>query len=189
MPKSRVEACDDAVIAIIMTIMIREIKVPETASFSGIIEQLPYFAAFVISAIMISTGWYNLMNIFKSIKVVSKPAFWSNILFLLCMSPAPMATAWVARFPFSRHTEYFYFFVFIVWYLSYYLLDYLLVKGNQREFSNDKIKQHQRINRFHLAIEVSCALISLVIIYFFPLWGIIFSILTALSWILYSCFK
>lgn len=59
MNKGRVEAFTDAVIAIILTIMILEFKVPESLNFSAIVEQVPYLISYAIGYLFIGTAWYN----------------------------------------------------------------------------------------------------------------------------------
>ena len=59
MNKTRVEAFSDAVIAIIMTIMILEIKTPQVGVLAGLIENIPYFLSFIVSFIFICIAWYN----------------------------------------------------------------------------------------------------------------------------------
>ena len=59
MNKGRVEAFTDAVVAIILTIMVLEFKTPETAKWTGIIHQLPYFFAYIVSFLFVGVAWYN----------------------------------------------------------------------------------------------------------------------------------
>ncbi|KRN94771.1 hypothetical protein IV81_GL001048 [Pediococcus stilesii] len=72
MNKSRVEAFTDAVVAIIMTIMILEFKTPETDRWSGIIAEVPYLFAYIVSFIFIAVAWYNHHYMFSIAKRITK---------------------------------------------------------------------------------------------------------------------
>ncbi|EOD7402473.1 TMEM175 family protein [Enterococcus faecalis] len=78
MNKTRVEAFSDAVIAIIMTIMILEIKTPQVGVLAGLIENIPYFLSFIVSFIFICIAWYNHHYIMSVTHWFSKKAFWAN---------------------------------------------------------------------------------------------------------------
>ena len=79
MKKNRVEAFTDAIVAIILTIMVLEIKVPEgTSKFSALIEKAPYFIAFIISFIFICAAWYHHHYLLAKTKWFSRRVFWAN---------------------------------------------------------------------------------------------------------------
>lgn len=119
MNKGRVEAFTDGVVAIILTIMILEFKTPETAKWEGIITQLPYFFAYVISFLFVGVAWYNHHYMFALAIRISKKVYWVNNLWLFSMSLLPVATGWVGKFSQYSGPEYLYLFVFVFWSLSY----------------------------------------------------------------------
>lgn len=99
MNKGRVEAFTDAVVAIILTIMVLEFKTPETAKWTGIIHQLPYFFAYIVSFLFVGVAWYNHHYMFALALRISKKVYWINNLWLFSMSLLPVATGWVGKFP------------------------------------------------------------------------------------------
>ena len=76
MNKGRVEAFTDAVVAIILTIMVLEFKTPETAKWTGIIHQLPYFFAYIVSFLFVGVAWYNHHYMFALALRISKKVYW-----------------------------------------------------------------------------------------------------------------
>ena len=94
MNKSRVEAFTDAVVAIIMTIMILEFKTPETDRWSGIIAEVPYLFAYIVSFIFIAVAWYNHHYMFAIAKRITKKIYWVNNFWIFTMSLLPVSTAW-----------------------------------------------------------------------------------------------
>ena len=82
MHKNRLEAFSDGVLAIIITIMILEIKAPVTNSFESLTSLLPVFLSYVLSFVYIGIYWNNHHHIFQAVKHVNGSILWGN-LFLL----------------------------------------------------------------------------------------------------------
>lgn len=180
---SRIEAFTDAVVAIIMTIMVLEIKVPEIDSLQGILQEIPYFTAFVISFLYICTAWYNHHYILAKSKWFSKQAFWANNFWLLCMALIPVATAWVSKFPRSITPEYFYFDCYILWAFGYYLLSFTVAKDNKQSNNTNLLFDTKFMNK-HTYIDIFLLIVGLVGIKFLPLLGLILPACQVLTWII-----
>ncbi len=110
MNKTRVEAFSDAVIAIIMTIMILEIKTPQVGVFGRFDRKISHiFLSFIVSFIFfICIAWYNHHYIMSVTHWFSKKAFWANNFWLFSMAFIPVATAWVSEFWWMRAPVYFF---------------------------------------------------------------------------------
>lgn len=100
MPKTRIEAFSDAVIAIIITLLVLEIKVPhvhmsqgETALVNAILNDLPKFTAYGLSFMVIIVWWVAHHQFFHSLRTADRKLLWLNNLFLfwLCIMPYPTA--------------------------------------------------------------------------------------------------
>lgn len=98
MDKGRLEAFSDAIIAIIVTIMILEFKMPETPEIKVLLGSGPYFFAYIITYVFVGVAWYNLHYMFSLRKRVTKRIYWLSNIWLLSMSFLPVATAWTGRF-------------------------------------------------------------------------------------------
>ena len=107
MNKARVEAFTDAIIAIVMTIMVLEIKIPEGATLWSLLRERAYFLAYLISFFRIAATWYNHHYLFANAQWISRKVFWLNIVWLFFMSLFPVATGWISADPFSRAAAYF----------------------------------------------------------------------------------
>lgn len=187
MKKNRIEAFTDAVVAIILTIMVLEIKIPEdTSEFSDLLEKAPYFIAFIISFIFICAAWYHHHYLLAKTKCFSRRAFWANNLWLLTMALIPLSTAWVSRFPLERAPEYFYFIVYILWAAAYYLLTWVLYTDNRHFDGAEALSFNTPHRKVHQYIDVSLLIVGLVVIYFIPIMGLIIASLQIITWIVYS---
>lgn len=184
MKKTRIEAFTDAVVAIILTIMVLEIKVPEDSSnFSALLEKVPYFIAFIISFIFICTAWYHHHFLLSQTKWFSRRAFWANNFWLLTMALIPVATAWVSEFPMERAPEYFYFTVYVLWASSYYLLNAVLFLDNNK---NDALSFSTPQRSLLKNIDLLLLIIGIVSIYFIPIMGLIIATLQIALWNIFS---
>ncbi|KII48802.1 hypothetical protein QZ81_02250 [Enterococcus faecalis] len=176
----------NTVVAIIMTIMVLEIKVPEIDSLKGILKEIPYFISFVISFLYICTAWYNHHYILAKSKWFSKRAFWANNFWLLCMALIPVATAWVSKFPESVTPEYFYFSCYVLWAVAYYLLNVTVTSDNNKQAKPNKSTTNTRFINKHAYIDISLLVIGLIGIKYYPLLGLILPACQIVTWIIFT---
>lgn len=187
MKKSRIEAFTDAVVAIIITIMVLEIKVPHNSDIRFMLNELPYYIAFTISFLFICTAWYNHHFLLAHTKWFSKRAFWANNFWLLCMAPIPVATAWVSEFPTDQGPEYFYFGCYVLWACSYYLLNWILyLENNEFESSKHHLKQSKSFRLLHHVFDGILFISGTILIYFIPILGLIITTLQVISWVVFT---
>ena len=98
MGKTRVEAFSDGVIAIIITIMVLELKPkPDNAEIAGLKSLLPVFLSYVMSFIYVGIYWNNHHHMFHSTKHVTGGILWANLHLLFWLSLFPFTTAWVGE--------------------------------------------------------------------------------------------
>jgi len=101
MSKSRVEAFSDGVIAIIITIMVLELRPPEGSSFDDLSALGPTFAAYVLSFGLLGTYWANHHHLLHTAKTVDGRVLWANLHLLFWLSLFPFGTAWVGDSDFA----------------------------------------------------------------------------------------
>ena len=104
MEKSRLEAFSDGVFAIVITLLILDIRFPEVdySQFGATLKSvLPRILAYVLSFIIIGLYWVIHHNSMHAIKKTDRGFLWLNILFLLCVSFIPFPTSLVGRYPFE----------------------------------------------------------------------------------------
>ena len=108
MRKSRLEAFSDGVIAIIITIMVLEIKTPHDTSWSALLQQLPVFFSYLLSFVYIGIYWGNHHHLISAVDHVNASIIWSNINLLFWLSLIPFATGWMGENHFAQNTVVFY---------------------------------------------------------------------------------
>lgn len=97
MNKNRLEAFSDGVIAIIITIMVLELKVPQGAAFSDFCREIPHFAGYVLSFIYVGIYWNNHHHMIHTVKKVSGGILWANLHLLFWLSLFPYFTSWISE--------------------------------------------------------------------------------------------
>ncbi len=97
MPKTRLEAFSDGVLAIIITIMVLELKVPHGEDLSVLQPLLPVFFSYVLSFVYIGIYWNNHHHMLHTVKHVTGGVLWANLHLLFWLSLFPFVTGWMGE--------------------------------------------------------------------------------------------
>jgi uncharacterized membrane protein len=97
MKTGRLEAFSDGVLAIIITIMVLELKAPHHTNFEAIIEKTPTFLSYLVSFIYIGIYWNNHHHLFQITEKVNGKILWANLHLLFWLSLIPFATSWIGE--------------------------------------------------------------------------------------------
>jgi uncharacterized membrane protein len=92
---TRLEAFSDGVIAIIVTIMVLELKAPHEDTLAGLLHLWPEFLSYALSFFLVAIYWVNHHQLFTRVEAVNHSILWANNLLLFCISLIPFATAYV----------------------------------------------------------------------------------------------
>jgi uncharacterized membrane protein len=106
--KTRLEAFSDGVIAIIITIMVLELKVPHGAELENLFELFPVFLSYILSFIYVGIYWNNHHHLLHTVKRVSGSIMWSNLFLLFWLSLIPFTTGWMGENHFGKWPVFFF---------------------------------------------------------------------------------
>jgi uncharacterized membrane protein len=95
MHKGRMEAFTDGVIAVIITIMVLELKLPHAATWNALLSDLPVFLSYVLSFIYVGLYWNNHHHMLQAVEHVDGKVLWANLFFLFWLSLFPFTTSWL----------------------------------------------------------------------------------------------
>ena len=104
MNKNRLEAFSDGVLAIVITIMILELKVPEGDNFGDLQSVFPTFISYLLSFIYIGIYWNNHHHLFLSVSKINGKILWANLHLLFWLSLIPVSTGWMGQHHFAKAT-------------------------------------------------------------------------------------
>jgi uncharacterized membrane protein len=133
MNKSRLEAFSDGVIAIIITIMVLELKIPHGDDWLALQNLAPKFISYVISFIYVAIYWNNHHHMIHTVKSVSGGILWANTHLLFWLSLVPFVTAWAGENHFSVLPVAAYSFVLLMAAIAYYILSKTIVSVHGKE--------------------------------------------------------
>lgn len=130
MHKGRLEAFSDGVLAIIITIMVLELKAPHSADVSALIELAPVFIAYVLSFVYVGIYWNNHHHMFQVVKNVDGSVLWANLHLLFWLSLFPFANAWMGANHFAMWPVFIYGVVLLMAAAAYAILVRALLSIN-----------------------------------------------------------
>ncbi len=122
MEKDRLAAFSDGVIAIIITIMVLELKVPHGSSWADLAGVLPVFLSYVLSFVYIAIYWNNHHHLLFTVRSVDGLILWANTHLLFWLSLVPFATAWMGENDFAALPTAVYGVALLMPAIAYYLL-------------------------------------------------------------------
>ena len=133
MGKTRLEAFSDGVLAIIITIMVLELKVPHSPTLTALAPILPVFVAYVLSFVYIAIYWNNHHHLMHTVQHVSASILWANMHLLFWLSLVPFATGWMGENHFAQTPTALYGFVLMMAGFAYWLLQRAIIGSHGDE--------------------------------------------------------
>ncbi len=127
MKTSRLEAFSDGVLAIIITIMVLELKAPQGSTLSALLPLLPAFLSYVLSFLYIGIYWNNHHHMLQTTESVSGGILWANLHLLFWLSLFPFATAWMGENHFTPLPTALYGFVLLMAAIAYWILQRAII--------------------------------------------------------------
>ncbi len=128
MTKGRLEAFTNAVIAIIMTIMVLELKVPHGISLQALLPLIPVFLSYVLSFVYLGIYWNNHHHLWQAVRHVNGVVLWANLHLLFWLSLIPFATGWMGENHFAALPVALYGFVLLMAAVAYFVMTIVLVR-------------------------------------------------------------
>ena len=128
MTTGRLEAFSDGVIAIIITIMVLELKVPHGEGFTALVPLVPVFLSYVLSFVIVGIYWTNHHHMLHAVKHVDGAVLWANLHLLFWLSLMPFATAFMGENHFAHETVVVYGIDLMMAGLAYWLLQRSLLR-------------------------------------------------------------
>ncbi|HEV8337883.1 MAG TPA: TMEM175 family protein [Candidatus Polarisedimenticolia bacterium] len=127
MSKGRMEAFSDGVLAILITIMVLELKVPHAAGLSDLRPLIPVFLSYAISFIFLAIYWNNHHHLLQAIKHVDGRVLWANMHLLFWLSLVPFVTGWMGENDFAEWPVALYGVILLLAAIAYFILTRALI--------------------------------------------------------------
>ena len=127
MTKGRIEAFSDGVIAILITIMVLELKVPQEATLVALLPLVPVFLSYALSFVFLGIYWNNHHHLFQAIHRVDGRVLWANMHLLFWLSLIPFVTGWMGENGFAAIPVAMYGVVLLLAGVAYFILTRALI--------------------------------------------------------------
>jgi len=133
MTKGRLEAFSDGVFAIIITIMVLDLKVPHEADLAALKPLLPVFLTYALSFVILGIYWNNHHHLLKAARHVTGAMMWANLHLLFWLSLFPFMTGWMGENHFMTAPTAVYGAVLLLAAIAYYILQSLIIAEHGRD--------------------------------------------------------
>ena len=135
MKTNRLEAFSDGVMAIIITIMVLELKAPEEVTFHALISEIPIFVSYLISFIYIGIYWNNHHHLFQITEKVNGKILWANLHLLFWLSLIPFATSWIGENHDAATPVAIYGVVLLMSAIAFFILQGAIIRFHDKDFA------------------------------------------------------
>jgi uncharacterized membrane protein len=129
----RVEAFSDGVLAVIITIMVLELRPPQGTTLDSLVSSVPAVATYALSFVIVGIYWNNHHHMLRASRGVDGRAMWANLHLLFWLSLVPFATAWLGQNPMAVGPTVLYTFILLLCAIAYAILQRSLAHVNGRE--------------------------------------------------------
>lgn len=180
MNKNRLEAFSDGVLAIIITIMVLEFKVPNDTTFESVLKLSHKFLSYILSFIYVGIYWNNHHHMMHTVKRVNGKILWANLHLLFWLSLIPFTTAWIGEHHFAPFPMMLYGIVLFMNGFAYFLLQLQIIKASGKDSTLSKAVG----NGFKEKSSVLLYLIAIGFANFYPIIAGAIYILVALMWLI-----
>lgn len=133
MKKGRLEAFSDGVLAIIITIMVLDMKAPEDTNLSSLLPIVPVFLSYVLSFIYVAIYWINHHHLFQATQQVNASVLWANMHLLFWLSLIPFTTSWMGENHLENVPVAFYGGVLFMSATAYRILEVTLIRSHDEK--------------------------------------------------------
>jgi uncharacterized membrane protein len=180
MNKNRLEAFSDGVLAIIITIMVLEIKVPHGHLWADLEKLIPVFLSYILSFIYIGIYWNNHHHMMHTVKHVSGGILWANLHLLFWLSLIPFVTGWMGENHFEKQPTALYGIVLLMAAIAYFILQKQIIKVQGKDAVLAKALGTDIKGKISPALYV----IGIAFSWYLPWVSGVFYIIVALMWLI-----
>ncbi|GAB1445546.1 TMEM175 family protein [Flammeovirgaceae bacterium] len=178
MKTGRLEAFSDGVLAIIITIMVLEMKVPEGSGFEALKPTLPVFLTYVLSFIYVGIYWNNHHHLLYAVNKVNGKILWTNLNLLFWLSLLPFVTGWMGENHFEANPTALYGVILFMAALAFKILVHHVIKNEGKNSNVGKIYSNDR----KLIISLLLYFFGIVASFLQPFIGLLIYLGVALIW-------
>jgi uncharacterized membrane protein len=181
MTKTRLEAFSDGVVAIIITILVLELKIPHEPTWEALFRLLPVFLAYIMSFIFVGIYWVNHHHLVHTIRQINSRIMWSNFGLLFALSLIPFTTAWMGENHYATIPVVLYAINLVFCAITYTILQKSIMSDHNRSSRMIEALKKQEKKGY---ISLSMYLLSVPLAYILPVLSAVIFAAVAILWII-----
>ncbi|MFN0274327.1 MAG: TMEM175 family protein [Chitinophagales bacterium] len=181
MTKTRLEAFSDGVLAIIITIMVLELKIPHSTEWHALLGIWPTFASYIMSFIFVGIYWGNHHHTIHTVKRISGKLIWANMHLLFWLSIIPFSTGWMGENHFAQNTVILYGINLLLCAVAYWIMQQVI--SSQHEHSTALIEALEKQKQKGY-ISLTCYLAAIPAAFIHPLISAGIFVFVAILWVI-----
>lgn len=180
MTTNRLEAFSDGVLAIVITIMVLEMHIPEGSSWNDLKLVLPKFTSYLLSFVYLGIYWNNHHHLFQAIQKVNGKVLWANLFLLFTLSLIPFSTAWMGENHFDKNPVILYGVNLLLCAIAFLALEKTSALSDGK---SSVISSALKSNKKEF-VSILLYLAGIVIAIFSPYIGLTFFVIVAIIWLI-----
>lgn len=181
MTKTRLEAFSDGVFAIIITIMVLELKIPHEAGLNALLQLYPQFITYLLSFIFVGIYWGNHHHLLHTLRFVNGKILWANMSLLFFLSLIPFSTGWMGEHHLETVPVATYAVNLCLCAIGFYFLQLVIIASlHESSALSEALKKQEKKGIFSLVIYLA----SIGIAFYKPLISEGLFVVTAIMWII-----
>lgn len=182
MNKTRMEAFTDAIIAIIMTILVLSLSIPQKSSLSALFTMKEEFLIYILSFFLLAAYWINHHHLLQIADRINGQALWLNTIMLFFMTLIPFTTRWLTQYYNYLVPSITYGVIFFTINIFYFTLQEALIKANGKDSDIYKLLKNDKKAR----VSIFLSLVAILLGFIIPILTPVFCFLIAILWIIPS---
>jgi len=180
MKKGRLEAFSDGVLAIVITIMVLELKAPSEVTLEALSHEWPVFASYLFSFIYLGIYWNNHHHLFQITEKVNGRILWANLHLLFWLSLVPFTTSWLGENHLAEAPMALYGLNLLLCAIAYFILQWTIIRSHDEDFILRKGIGKDIKGKLSMVFYIIGILLS-----FYNTWlGLSFYIIVAVMWVI-----
>src|SRR6266487_4027799 len=179
MDKGRLEAFSDGVLAIIITIMVLELRAPEQGTFAAFYPLLPKFGSYILSFIFVGIYWNNHHHLWQAVEKVQGSVLWANLHLLFWLSLFPFATSWLGQSNFSTLSGACY--GVVLWLAAFAY--YLIVRAFMAYHDENSLLARALGNGWKERISLALSTVAIPLAFLHPAMAMVLYVTVAIMWL------
>ncbi|BAV06577.1 Uncharacterized membrane protein [Filimonas lacunae] len=178
MTKNRLEAFSDGVLAIIITIMVLEIKIPHGTEWVDLKPLIPILLSYFFSFIYVGIYWNNHHHLFHIVSAINGKVMWANLHFLFWVSLLPFATGWMDENHFASLPVALYGFILLMCGAAWRMMAHTII---QYEGNNSRLKQAVKSD-YKTVVSIVCYIAGITLAFVVPIVSTVLYVFVAAIW-------